>query len=201
MVSTSRALTVRGSGLLNRIETDCAISSPTVDRDSTPARHPIRAIWDTGATGCAIADPIAKGYGLPQIDIAPVNTAGGKFDQPVYLLELHLPNGVSMTEVRATGMSNLAGCDFLIGMDVMCLGDVSISNLNGQTVFSFRYPSCREIDFVVEASVARAKEQVRSLKRGQMVLMEHPTTGKAAVVNQKQAIQKAQEGWHITGVK
>lgn len=35
----------------------------------------------------------------------------------------------------------------LIGMDLITLGDFAVTNKNGQTCFSFRYPSSEWIDF------------------------------------------------------
>ena len=40
----------------------------------------------------------------------------------------------------------------LVGMDVICNGDFSITNLNGRTWMSFRIPSCAAIDYVAEAT-------------------------------------------------
>jgi hypothetical protein len=40
------------------------------------------------------------------------------------------------------------GCDMLIGMDVINLGDFAVTNYNGRTMFSFRMPSADRIDFV-----------------------------------------------------
>ncbi len=37
--------------------------------------------------------------------------------------------------------------DVLIGMDVIGLGDFSITNKDGKTTFSFREPSMEEIDY------------------------------------------------------
>lgn len=40
------------------------------------------------------------------------------------------------------------GSDLLIGMDVIILGDFSISNYNNKTTFSFRIPSIQETYYV-----------------------------------------------------
>jgi len=37
--------------------------------------------------------------------------------------------------------------DVVIGMDVICNGDLAITNKYGKTTFSFRIPSEAEIDF------------------------------------------------------
>jgi hypothetical protein len=45
--------------------------------------------------------------------------------------------------------------DVIIGMDVICVGDFSITNVAGQTCMSFRTPSCVAIDYVQEATRLR----------------------------------------------
>ncbi len=45
------------------------------------------------------------------------------------------------------------GADVLIGMDIIGAGDFAVTNLNGKTTFSYRYPSMERIDFV-KASAA-----------------------------------------------
>ena len=37
--------------------------------------------------------------------------------------------------------------DVVIGMDVICKGDLAVTNKDGRTTFSFRIPSEVEIDF------------------------------------------------------
>lgn len=37
--------------------------------------------------------------------------------------------------------------DLLIGMDIIGLGDFAVTNLGGNTVFTFRVPSVEKIDF------------------------------------------------------
>ena len=42
----------------------------------------------------------------------------------------------------------LNGCEVLIGMDIITVGDFVVTNRNGKTVFSFQTPSTHEYDFV-----------------------------------------------------
>jgi len=56
-------------------------------------------------------------------------------------VDLHFP-GVEVV----TGQ--LAGCDVIIGMDIINRGDFAVSNKNGATAFSFRIPSVEDFDFV-----------------------------------------------------
>lgn len=45
----------------------------------------------------------------------------------------------------------LSGFDLLIGMDIITTGDFSITNVGGKTIFSFRVPSIKELDYVKES--------------------------------------------------
>jgi hypothetical protein len=61
-----------------------------------------------------------------------------------------LPNKVGFPAVRvAEGV--LAGGDMLIGMDLIGVGDFSVSNFQGKTTFTYRTPSIAKADFVEEA--------------------------------------------------
>ena len=44
------------------------------------------------------------------------------------------------------------GLGMLIGMNVITIGDFSVSNVDKKTVFSFRIPSVKRIDYVKEAA-------------------------------------------------
>ena len=55
--------------------------------------------------------------------------------------DLHFP-GVEVVSGK------LAGCDVIVGMDIINRGDFAVSNKNGATAFSFRIPSVEEFDFV-----------------------------------------------------
>jgi hypothetical protein len=52
--------------------------------------------------------------------------------------------------VSVAKMVLLGGIDVLIGMDILGLGDFTVTHYGGKTTFSFCCPSRREIDFVAE---------------------------------------------------
>ena len=37
-------------------------------------------------------------------------------------------------------------------MDIISLGDFSVTNVDGKTAMSFRFPSIKEVDYVLEAN-------------------------------------------------
>ncbi len=104
------------------------------------------ALWDTGATASVITPCIAKKLHLLPIQKVPASTPSGSHIADVYKVNLYLPNKVKLSDIKVlSGVP--ANCDMLIGMDVIGLGDFAVSNYGGKTTFSFRLPSCAEIDF------------------------------------------------------
>jgi hypothetical protein len=79
-----------------------------------------------------------------------VHHAGGTEQSETFLVNIALPNKVNFKNVDVTLGKLPQGTDVLIGMDIINSGDFSVTNFNGQTVFSFRYPSLAEIDFLKE---------------------------------------------------
>jgi hypothetical protein len=63
-----------------------------------------------------------------------------------YLIHLGLPTRDIVTDIMAMEFDS-DEYDVVIGMDVICNGDLAITNLDDKTTFSFRIPSETEIDF------------------------------------------------------
>lgn len=110
-----------------------------------------RAIWDTGATNSVIMQPVIDKCGLQATGMARVQHAQGAADCETFLVNIGLPNKVMVTAVRVT-RGDLPDTDVLIGMDVINLGDFSVTNVNGITKCSFRFPSIEHVDYVQEAN-------------------------------------------------
>ena len=99
-----------------------------------------KAIWDTGATGCVIISTgRAKVFGVH-----------GESEVDTFLVNIDLPNQVGFPGVPATIGEFGKDADLLIGMNIITRGDFAVTNLNGKTKFSFRFPSEVHIDFVEE---------------------------------------------------
>ena len=147
-----RAFTIRYGGRVNVLKTEIGIFLP-VSREEmermTPKVHPCVAVWDTGANGTVITKQVADELGLKPIGITEVYHAQGKGLTNEYLVNVALLNGVIIPGVRVTE-GILAGCDVLIGMDIIAMGDFAVTNANahGGTTLSFCIPSVAEIDFV-----------------------------------------------------
>jgi hypothetical protein len=62
-------------------------------------------------------------------------------------------------DVPVTEAPNLGEYDLLIGMDIITIGDMSITNGSRNTWFSFRYPpDIHQIDYVSKANEIMEKK-------------------------------------------
>lgn len=127
------------------------------------------AIWDTGATSTVITPNVVEKCGLiPSGKTDLHGVAGSKKGADTYLVTLILPNGVRVNGVRVAEVSTIASqdkCDVLIGMDIITLGDFSVTNVGKKTVFSFRIPSCKTIDYVEEIKEEKKSKQTSPKKK------------------------------------
>ena len=109
---------------VDSIVTECYVYAPSdlSGGDEVKRVKIQRSLWDTGASVSLISARVAKVLGLESI---------GK-------------SGVSGYN---EGIDVKDKYDVVIGMDVICNGDLAITNKDDKTTFSFRIPSEAEIDF------------------------------------------------------
>jgi hypothetical protein len=148
---TVAAFTLKSQGVLKTLDTAVGLSPSTfAKREGTippPESGALRAIWDTGASGSVVSMGVALKMGLQPVSHIPVATANGKFSAPVFICDIYLPSGVVVPTVEITGGKLGDDLDMLIGMDVITLGDFTITNLGGDTWFTFRIPSMQRADY------------------------------------------------------
>jgi hypothetical protein len=114
---------------------------------SPPIIHAI-AVWDTGTSNSVISEAIAAGIGAAPAGSTAAFHLGGSSDHDVYVVNITLPNGISIPGLEVL-CGPTPGCDVLIGMDIIGLGDFAVSNFQGETVMSFRTPSVAVTDYEV----------------------------------------------------
>lgn len=153
------AFTVKSNGgLLRTLQTNChacaAFDPAVVAEKDRPPLFEFIAIWDTGASGSAVTQDVVDRCGLKPIGITQVHGVHGMQQVPQFLVNLGLPNGVGVIGIKAT-LGQLRGAHILIGMDVISRGDFSITNVRGNTTFSFRIPSVSTVDYVKEHAKTR----------------------------------------------
>lgn len=113
------------------------------------------SIWDTGATNSVITQRVVNECGLKPTGMVMVHGATGEKMCETFLIDMLLPNNIVISSVNATKADHLSGCDILVGMDIINLGDFAITHPQGRTKFSFRIPSKGEIDFVKDKPAPR----------------------------------------------
>ena len=153
-----RAFTLKHNGrLVNRIVIDIGLSLPFDPAHGSPPGLtilPVKALWDTGATGSVVTPATIAALGLISTGTAQTSTANGVRLASTYLVNLYLPQKVAFPGLLVTDCSDTQGFGAIIGMDVMSQGDSTISNHKGETWLSFRVPSSGGVDYVVESNRA-----------------------------------------------
>ena len=141
------AFRFRYNGIVDSLKT-------TVTIESNGQIMTVVALWDTGANCCAISENVAKNLPLIKSGETTIHTPAGAKRVSTYLIDkIHLPNDVIVPDVRVTDSDiGAQGIDLLIGMNIISLGDLLVSN-NGCTVFSFRTPPKPIPDLVTGVSI------------------------------------------------
>lgn len=142
-----RAFTAKGARLRRELLSPIGVTSPG---EASPKELSFAGLWDTGATGCAITKKVADSIGAIPTGVALVGGVHGVEQVSQYIVDLHLPNNITLGEVEVTELCDSAGCDVLVGMDVIGRGDFAVSNYGGKTYFTFRVPSLGHADYTIQ---------------------------------------------------
>ncbi len=155
------AFTIRLNGLANRIiSRDVGVQPhhrPTATKQ--PADTPIRAnaLWDTGATKSCISQSLVDQLSIVAVGKTNLKHADGTSECLQYLVDIDLPNGVRVKAALVAALPIDKEFDVVIGMDVIALGDFTITNAGGITWVSFRMPSVGRVDYVKDLYREQAK--------------------------------------------
>lgn len=143
--------TLRFTGRAKSLTTPISVGKTPTDPEEyekQPMYHEVSGLWDTGATNSCITADVAAAIGAIPTGKTMVHGAHGAQLTNTYLVDFVLPNKVRIRNVKVTEVvSTVGGFGVIVGMDIISAGDFCITNLNGKTVFSFRIPSMKEIDF------------------------------------------------------
>lgn len=131
------AFTVKSDGLLSRLETDISVECPSGRLQTLK----VKGLWDTGATNTCISKSLVEMLGISICSGARMGTTGGMVETETCIIDIGLPNNVIIKGIKAFVMDIEDDIDVLIGMDIIMMGDFSITNKDEKTVFSFRMPS------------------------------------------------------------
>ena len=131
------------------VETECYVYAATDLTKKEPVKRVkiTRALWDTGASCSLVSARLAKTLGLESIGKTGVSGYNRGVDvRDTYLVHIGLPTRDIVTYIEAMECDS-EDYDMVIGMDVICKGDLAITNSHNEMKFSFQIPSAADIDF------------------------------------------------------
>jgi len=146
------AFTVTYNGIERKLISTVKISASVIAGQPNFANQ-FNALWDTGATNSAITQKIVDDLGLLPVGFGKAHGVDGEFETAYYYVDILLPNNVVIGKLRVS-LGKPFGWDLLVGMDIICQGDFAVSNFNGKTVFTYRFPSEQTTDYARQVAVA-----------------------------------------------
>ncbi|MBQ7752795.1 MAG: retroviral-like aspartic protease family protein [Treponema sp.] len=152
-----RAFTLSAGSILEQIATDVLVLPSSVFSNQNTMPRMWTAIWDTGATKSCIAKRIVDELNLIAVGRTSIGTANGITDANTYLVDIGLPNGVTVKNILVT-CADLGDDDVLIGMDIITKGDFSI-NLTGlcTSTKAFIYTKLHHFKTVINEILAECR--------------------------------------------
>ena len=110
-----------------------------------------KALLDTGASRSAISCLFAQTASLISYGKCAIRQSRGEYISSVYTVDILFPHGMSAQNIKAAEFFGHHDFDFIIGMDILRMTDIAITNAKGITVLSLRSPPANEhIDFTKE---------------------------------------------------
>lgn len=151
-MTNTKAFTTEYTGIVNVLNTQCGVCVAYKHEQDGVVSHVVEcdAIWDTGAMGSVISSRLVEVLNLKPIGKAKVYHVNGMSVVNTYLVNIILPNNIQIQSVLVTE-GVLDDTNMLIGMDIISLGDFSVTSSQGRTKFSFQVPSTHDIDYTKEA--------------------------------------------------
>ena len=156
----TKSFTLASGGRLNVLATPIWVGSAfDHTKAAPPTLEEFIAIWDTGASSSVITQRVVDACDLKPVGMTKVHTANGEAVSEVYMVCIMCPNQQGFSTLRVT-RGKLKGCDVLIGMDVIGSGDLAVTNKDGKTMMSYRWPSVAHIDFTGKATPENPPDKV-----------------------------------------
>lgn len=131
------SFSVEYPNVVDAITSDIAVIGS--DAEESQPYYRCKALWDTGAVFSVVSRRLVEKMGLVPIDRGFAYTVQGTYEPSVYLLDVLLPNKMLVKALRVSD-GDFDDFDVLIGMDIIKLGDLMITNTPA-TKFVFRIPS------------------------------------------------------------
>ena len=117
------------------------ITNAHIQTQGSTERVEVSALWDTGASICAVSKEAAYEIGLKPTGKTQCEVAGGKtLDVETACIDFFLPDGTTVkTEASIIDMPNSA-YNFIVGMSVILQGDFLIKKTQTGFDFLFKIP-------------------------------------------------------------
>ncbi|MDR2717049.1 MAG: retroviral-like aspartic protease family protein [Treponema sp.] len=107
-----------------------------------------KALIDTGASRSAIRSNFIQAAKLASYEKCTIRMAKGEYVSSVYTVDILFPNQMMAKNIKAAEFSGNHEFDFIMGMDILRMVDMAITNARGVTVLSLRSPPAEtHIDF------------------------------------------------------
>ncbi len=107
------------------------------------------ALWDTGAESSVITPDVVRALDLKPLGRRNNIHAGGISEVNIYAVDILLPNKVKINNVLVSECAEQYGrFGLIVGMDIISMGDFSISGPTQARTVSFSIPSNLVVDFV-----------------------------------------------------
>jgi hypothetical protein len=124
------------------LEIEIMLTNPILNKT-----YRCKALWDTGANRSMISTHAALELELNILGIASIEGFHGEDFRPFHDVNIGIVKGVGFEKIRVVAAKSLAGRHALLGMDIISQLDFAITNVDGATVHSIRFPSAETIDF------------------------------------------------------
>lgn len=121
--------------VVDALRTPCHVK-PAGTATATNATNQHIALWDTGANMTCLSNRLVSALGLKPISYQYSETAGGVVLMSVYIVDIALTDNVVVQGLLVSS-GDFGTTDVLIGMDIITQGNMTITNENGHTEFSF----------------------------------------------------------------
>lgn len=166
----SSSFTIEADGKLPVIMFDVHITpTPVVGRQyAKELRRKCRVVWSTGMVRSQLSRQL-----IEEMSLEPIIKEQQEQTQLFYKVDVYLPNKVRMAKVEMTEIDKPLphpDVECIIGMDIISLGDCSLSHSGGKTFFSFRVPALGGVDYVKQDQSKKKLSQPATtmVRRNQM---------------------------------
>ena len=99
-----------------------------------------KALIDTGASRSAIRSTFVQEAKLVSYEKCTIRMAKGEYVSSVYTVDILFPNKMMAKNIKAAEFSGKHEFDFIVGMDILRMTDMAITNARGITVLSLGSP-------------------------------------------------------------